>query len=76
MFLAARAGAGGKGNHFFASDLQPTPRIAELGAEGEKFTYSLELSSIAHFGLVCIRMTRTSLPTRVHCTYNTYCRRR
>ena len=54
MFLAARAGAGGKGNHFFASDLQPEPRMAELGAEGENFVYTIELSSMAHFGLVSI----------------------
>ncbi len=52
MFLAARGGAGGKGNHFFASELQPTPKVAEMGAEGETIVYNVELSSMAHFGLV------------------------
>lgn len=52
MFLAARGGAGGKGNAFFASDLDPSPRVAEVGAEGEDNVYTLELSSMAHFGLV------------------------
>lgn len=55
MFLAARGGAGGKGNHFFSSESQPVPRIAELGADGESFIYTIELSSMAHFGLVRIR---------------------
>lgn len=54
MFLAARGGAGGKGNAFFASDLDPSPKVAELGAEGENRVYTLELSSMAHFGLVSI----------------------
>ncbi|XP_065219074.1 mitochondrial ribosome-associated GTPase 2 [Planococcus citri] len=52
MFLAARGGAGGKGNSFFASDLDPTPKVAEIGAEGENTVYTLELSSMAHFGLL------------------------
>lgn len=52
MFLAARGGAGGKGNHFFCSESQPVPRIAEIGAAGESIVYTIELSSMAHFGLV------------------------
>lgn len=52
MFLAARGGAGGRGNHFFASDLEPAPKIAEIGAKGEKIVYAIELTSMAHFGLV------------------------
>lgn len=52
MFLAARGGAGGKGNHFFCSESQPVPRIAEVGAEGESIVYTIELSSMAHFGLL------------------------
>lgn len=59
MFLAARGGAGGRGNHFFASDLQPTPKVAEVGAKGEKFVYSIELTSMAHFGLVSSRFRQT-----------------
>lgn len=54
MFLAARGGAGGKGNHFFASDLEPSPKIAEVGAQGENLIYTIELSSMAHFGLVSV----------------------
>ncbi|KAK7575465.1 hypothetical protein V9T40_011751 [Parthenolecanium corni] len=52
MFLAARGGAGGRGNHFFASDLEPAPKIAEIGAKGEKIVYAIELTSMAHFGLL------------------------
>lgn len=52
MFIAARAGAGGRGNRFFTTDLNSAPQIAELGGEGERFKYKLELSSIANFGLV------------------------
>lgn len=52
MFVAARGGAGGKGNHFFSSDTEHTPQICEVGADGEDLAYSLELRSMAHIGLV------------------------
>ena len=52
MFIAARGGAGGHGNSFFKSDVQQSPRISEYGAVGEDLQYVLEISSMAHVGLV------------------------
>jgi GTPase involved in cell partitioning and DNA repair len=52
MFVAARGGAGGHGNHFFISDTLQAPKIAEYGAEGEELQYVLEVRSMAHIGLV------------------------
>ncbi len=43
MFLAAKGGAGGKGNAHFKSSTNRTPKISEVGAEGEIFDYMLEL---------------------------------
>lgn len=54
MFIAARGGAGGKGNHFFATDIEQAPKIAEYGAVGESLEYFLEVRSMAHVGLVKI----------------------
>ncbi|KAK0094171.1 hypothetical protein PV326_011670 [Microctonus aethiopoides] len=52
MFIAARGGAGGHGNAFFASDTQQAPKIAEIGAVGEENQYVLEIRSMAHVGLI------------------------
>lgn len=52
MFVAARGGAGGKGNHFFVSSEEQTPEISEYGATGEDVSYLTELRSMAHLGLV------------------------
>ncbi|XP_067006920.1 mitochondrial ribosome-associated GTPase 2 isoform X3 [Anabrus simplex] len=52
MFVAARGGAGGHGNHFFVSDTEQAPQVAEYGAEGESFQYTLEVRSMAHVGLI------------------------
>ncbi|RZF34704.1 hypothetical protein LSTR_LSTR013863 [Laodelphax striatellus] len=52
LFVAARGGAGGRGNHFFVSPTQQRPAVAEVGADGELVDYILELRSIANFGLV------------------------
>jgi len=52
MFVAARGGAGGHGNRYFATDTEQTPEVAELGGAGEVLRYTLELSSIADFGLL------------------------
>ncbi|RZC32834.1 mitochondrial ribosome-associated GTPase 2, partial [Asbolus verrucosus] len=52
MFVAARGGAGGKGNHFFITDTQQSPEICEYGAEGEDLEYTLEIRSMAHVGLI------------------------
>ncbi|XP_033343400.1 mitochondrial ribosome-associated GTPase 2 isoform X2 [Bombus vosnesenskii] len=52
MFIAARGGAGGHGNAFFKSDVQQSPCISEYGADGEDLQYVLEISSMAHVGLI------------------------
>ncbi|XP_018561570.1 mitochondrial ribosome-associated GTPase 2 [Anoplophora glabripennis] len=52
MFLAARGGAGGKGNHFFITDTEQAPKICEYGAFGEDFEYSIEIRTMAHIGLL------------------------
>lgn len=51
-FLAAKGGAGGKGNHYFLSNRNRHPRVAEIGANGESRVLTLELKMIAHAGLV------------------------
>ncbi|XP_037076745.1 mitochondrial ribosome-associated GTPase 2-like isoform X2 [Pollicipes pollicipes] len=52
MFVAARGGAGGRGNKYFATDTNQTPRFAELGAPGESFAYAAELRTMADIGLI------------------------
>ncbi|CAG9858359.1 unnamed protein product [Phyllotreta striolata] len=52
MFVAARGGAGGKGNKFFISDTQQSPEISEYGANGEELEYTIEIKSMAHIGLI------------------------
>nr|CAD7200404.1 unnamed protein product [Timema douglasi] len=52
MFVAARGGAGGHGNHFFVSDTAQSPQVAEFGAQGEDLQYVLEVRSMAHIGLI------------------------
>ena len=51
-FIAARGGSGGKGNHYFLSDSNRHPRVAEFGAKGEVRNYLLEMKLVAHAGLV------------------------
>ncbi|KAG8181523.1 hypothetical protein JTE90_014253 [Oedothorax gibbosus] len=51
-FIAARGGAGGHGNHFFLSNENRHPDIAEKGAIGETRKLDLELKIMAHIGLV------------------------
>ena len=51
-FLAARGGSGGKGNTYFKTAVRQAPEIAEAGAEGEKFGYTLELRTMADIGLI------------------------
>lgn len=55
MFVAARGGAGGKGNHFFITDTEQAPKICEYGALGEDLEYSIEIRTMAHVGLVHIQ---------------------
>nr|CAH0104739.1 unnamed protein product [Daphnia galeata] len=52
VFIAARGGAGGKGNHYFATDVNQAPEIAEYGADGEELSYTVEIRTIAHVGLI------------------------
>ena len=52
IFIAARGGAGGKGNHFFLSNENRAPAVAEVGAEGQVRVVKIELKTMAHFGLV------------------------
>lgn len=52
MFVAARGGAGGKGNPFFITENEQAPQICEYGAQGEDLSYVIELRSMAHLGLV------------------------
>lgn len=58
MFVAARGGAGGKGNHFFVSNAEQAPQICEYGANGEDIAYVTELRSMANLGLVSFIVLR------------------
>lgn len=51
-YIAARGGSGGHGNHFYLSNENRHPDIAEKGAEGETRKFDLELRIMAHIGLV------------------------
>lgn len=48
----ARGGIGGKGNEFFKSSTNQTPRFAQPGMDGESKTLLLNLKMIADVGLV------------------------
>lgn len=61
MFVAARGGAGGKGNHFFTTDIEQAPQISEFGAKGEDLRYVLEIKSMAHMGLVSLSRIKLKL---------------
>ncbi|ALC39871.1 CG13390 [Drosophila busckii] len=52
MFVAARGGAGGKGNRFFTTDRETSPKVCEYGPPGEDSSYVLELRSMAEVGLI------------------------
>jgi GTP-binding protein len=52
MFIAARGGAGGKGNHFFLSDKNRHPQVAEVGGKGQDNQYILEMKTVADVGLI------------------------
>ena len=41
MFIAAKGGAGGLGNAAFKSSTNKTPRVAEVGGEGEMFSFEI-----------------------------------
>lgn len=50
--VIAQGGDGGFGNFHFKSSTRQTPRVAELGEKGDKFTAQLELKMVADVGLV------------------------
>ncbi|XP_037959826.1 mitochondrial ribosome-associated GTPase 2 [Teleopsis dalmanni] len=52
MFVAARGGAGGKGNHFFTTEQEHAPKVCEYGPPGEDVSYILELRSMADVGFI------------------------
>uniref|UniRef100_A0A131XEY4 Putative mitochondrial ribosome-associated gtpase 2 n=1 Tax=Hyalomma excavatum TaxID=257692 RepID=A0A131XEY4_9ACAR len=51
-FLAARGGAGGRGNHHFLTNENRHPRVCQLGAQGEAIVYHLEMKTMAQAGLI------------------------
>jgi len=51
-FIAAKGGAGGKGNAHFKTSVRQAPEIAECGGGGEKYSYTLELRTMADVGLI------------------------
>lgn len=60
VFIAARGGSGGKGNHYFATDVNQAPEVAEYGAVGEELNYTIEIRTIAHVGLVSLFISGAS----------------
>lgn len=50
--LIARGGKGGRGNWYFRSSTNITPKEFEYGTQGEKFNFVLELRLIADVGLI------------------------
>ncbi|KAM7354540.1 mitochondrial ribosome-associated GTPase 2 isoform 2-T2 [Cochliomyia hominivorax] len=48
----ARGGAGGKGNRFFTTDKENSPKVCEHGAAGEDIVYLLEMRSMADIGII------------------------
>jgi len=50
--LAAKGGRGGRGNFFFRSSVNTTPKQAEAGKPGEEFEFDIELRFIADIGLI------------------------
>jgi len=51
-FIAAKGGAGGKGNSHFKTSVRQAPEIAESGGVGEQFNYMIELRTMADIGLI------------------------
>lgn len=50
--IIAKGGQGGRGNSYFKTDVNQTPRYAQPGGEGEEITVEIELNLIADVGLV------------------------
>lgn len=52
MFVAARGGAGGRGNASYLTNLNRHPQLAEKGAEGDCNEYELFMRLYAHLGMI------------------------
>ncbi len=52
QYIAAKGGAGGRGNASFASSTQQTPKFAEKGEPTDEIALRLELKLIADVGLI------------------------
>ncbi len=50
--VIAKGGRGGFGNAHFTSSVRQTPKVAEKGEFGEKFTFIFELRMVADVGLI------------------------
>lgn len=50
--LVAKGGKGGRGNFFFRSSINTSPKEYELGKAGEEFEFKIELRFIADIGLI------------------------
>ncbi|KAK8732002.1 hypothetical protein OTU49_007130 [Cherax quadricarinatus] len=74
LFIAARGGAGGKGNAFFATDVDQAPLIAEFGGKGEVIEYEVELRTMADVGLSSAKSGILSLHhAKPSCWHGTLC---
>jgi len=51
-FVVAKGGRGGKGNKFFTTSTNRSPRFAQPGEAGEEFNLYLELKLLADIGIV------------------------
>ncbi|OGL22187.1 GTP1/OBG sub domain protein [Candidatus Saccharibacteria bacterium RIFCSPHIGHO2_01_FULL_45_15] len=51
-YVIAKGGDGGFGNAHFKSSVRQTPRVAEIGEDGDTFEAELELKLLADVGLV------------------------
>jgi len=61
-FIAARGGAGGKGNYFFLTNENRAPTTYEEGGRGEEKIIYAELRAIADIGMVCRLPSRLLSP--------------
>jgi GTP-binding protein len=50
--IVAKGGQGGRGNSYFKTDVNQTPRYAQPGEQGQEITVEIELKLIADVGLV------------------------
>ncbi|XP_003371724.1 spo0B-associated GTP-binding protein [Trichinella spiralis] len=65
IFIAARGGAGGRGNQSFVSATWQAPTIAEAGGRGEDIVYQLELRLLADVDWLSKRGQVNSAPGAV-----------